>query len=199
MSNPYLFGGIDLDAMTDEEFTAFLNDQQEARERAMTPDDHWRKAYQAEQRRKREVGQQDDLFGAKPTMHYHRNRPAPDFPRPPIEGIAEKLARIEGDPLATFGPPRSDRPAFLSKDQEAELVRGAANWLRVGQRVRLVDGSTPIAPEFGNYRYIGREGVVWRLGVAPFEHHIYVYFDPVGGERVDKIAFVELRDIIPVE
>lgn len=69
------------------------------------------------------------------------------------------------------------------------------NWLRLGQRVRIV-GS------FASYdgradRRVGRKGVIWRLCSPVFADHTYVYLDPVGAERAEKIAQVELRDVSP--
>ncbi|WP_299107730.1 hypothetical protein [uncultured Bradyrhizobium sp.] len=71
------------------------------------------------------------------------------------------------------------------------------NWLRLGQRVRIV-GS------FASYdgradRRVGRKGVIWRLCSPVFADHTYVYLDPVGAERAEKIAQVELRDVAPIE
>ena len=163
----------------------------------LTEEDRWRRDYQAEQERRRVVGYQQDLFAAKATTHYHRHRPAPSWDGPPHETIEAKLDRIAGDPLATFGPERSDRPAYLTADEKAAIVARAANWLRVGQRVRLVDAPGAVDPAFGIQRYLGRYGVVWRL-CRTFDDHCYVFFDPVGGERTAKIEFPELRDLEPV-
>lgn len=164
---------------------------------ALSDEDRWRRDYQAEQAQRRIAGHQPDLFAAKPVTHYHRHRPAPAWDRPPEETIAAKLARIAGDPNATFGPLRPDRPAILTVDEKAAIVARAANWLRVGQRVRLVDAPGAVDPAFGIQRYLGRYGVVWRL-CRGFADHCYVFFDPVGGERTAKIDFTELRDLEPV-
>lgn len=190
-------GAADLDAMTDEEFLAYLAALDEAQQ-PTTPDQLWRAAYREEMRQRRIVGYQPDLFGRDPVTHYRRHRPAAEFPRPPIEPIADKLARIEGDPPATFGPPRADRPAYLSSDAKAAIINGAANWLHVGQRVKIVDGPGPVDPEYGPYRFIGREGVVWRLCSTVFADHCRVFLDPVGAERSEKIVSVELRDLRPL-
>lgn len=162
----------------------------------LTDEDRWRRDYQAEQERRRVVGQQQDLFAAKPITHYFRHRAAPSWERPSDETIEAKLQRIDGDPFATFGPDRSDRPAILSADEKAAMVTRAANWLRVGQRVRLVDAPGSVDPAFGIQRFLGRVGVVWRL-CRSFDDHCYVFFDPVGGERTAKIEFAELRDLEP--
>lgn len=187
----------DLDAMTDEEFLAYLAALDEA-QRPTTPEQLWRAAYREEMRQRRIVGYQPDLFVRDPVTHYRGHRPAAAFPRPPVEPIADKLARIEGDPLATFGPPRADRPAYLSPDENTAIVNGAANWLHVSQRVKIVDGPGPVDPEYGPYRFIGREGVVWRLCSTVFADHCRVFLDPVGAERTEKIVFVELRDLQPL-
>ena len=117
--------------------------------------------------------------------------------RPPDETIEAKLDRIAGNPFATFGPVRSDRPAYLTATEKAAIAARAANWLRVGQRVRLVDAPGAVAPAFGIQRYLGRYGVVWRL-CRSFSDHCYVVFDPVSGERTAKIELAELRDLDPV-
>jgi hypothetical protein len=109
------------------------------------------------------------------------------------EPVAEKLARIARDPQATFG---IGRPA-LTPEQRSAVIDGAANWLRIAQRVRIV-GS------FASYdgrseRRVGRKGVIWRLCSPVFVDHTYVYLDPIGAERVEKIAMVELREVEPIE
>ncbi len=181
----------DLDAMTDEEFLAYLAALDEA-QRPSTPEQLWRATYRKKMRQRRIVGYQPDLFGRDPVTHYRRHRPAAEFPRPPVESIAGKLARIEGDPL------RADRPANLSPDEKASIINGAANRLHVTQRVKIVDGPGPVDPEYGPYRFIGREGVVWRLCSTVFADHCRVFLDPVGAERGEKIVFVELRDLQPL-
>ena len=165
--------------------------------RPMTDDDCWRRDYQREQARIRIAGFQADLFGAATVTHYHRHAPGPKMEREP-EPIAVKLERIKGDPLATFGPPRADRLAFLSQDERNAIVRGTANWLRVRQRVRIVDAPGAVDPQFGPERFLGRTGVVWRLCSSSFAERCYVFLDPVGGERTQKIEMVELRDIEPI-
>lgn len=165
--------------------------------RPITDDDRWRRDYQREQARIRIAGYQADLFGAPTVTHYHRHAPGAKVEREP-EPVAVKLARIKGDPHATFGPPRADRPAFLSKEQCDAIVRAAANWLRVRQRVRIVDAPGAVDPQFGPERFLGRTGVVWRLCRRSFAERCYVFLDAVGGERTQKIEMVELRDIEPV-
>lgn len=165
--------------------------------RVITDEDQWRREYQAEQERRRVIGYQADLFTAKPVTHYHRHRLAPSWDCTPDETIEEKLERIAGDRLATFGPLRAERPAFLTAGEKAEIIAKAANWLRVSQRVRLIDAPGSVDPAFGIQRYLGRYGVVWRLCGSPFNEHCYVFFDPVGGERTAKVELAELRDLEP--
>ena len=164
---------------------------------ALTDEDRWRSEYQADQEQRRVIGHQQDLFAAATVTRYHRHRPAPPWDRTPDETIAEKLDRIAGDAIATFGPERSDRLAFLTAAGKAAIAARAANWLRVGQRVRLVDAPGSVDPAFGIQRYLGRSGVVWRL-CRSFHDHCYVFFDPAGGERRAKVEFVELRDLEPL-
>lgn len=179
--------------VTEEEFNelvAIVRDGPTAK--PLTPEAQWRRDYHRAMFNRRLVGVQPDLFGAKPVTHLHRAKPGPvvDWKPEPVE---EKLARIAHDRSATFG---IGRPA-LSDEEKAAVIRGAANWLRVGQRVRLV-GS------FASYdgraeRRVGRKGVIWRLCSPVFADHTYVYLDPIGAERVEKIAQVELRDVAPIE
>jgi hypothetical protein len=157
-----------------------------------TPAALWRRAYHEAMFNRRLVGVQHDLFGAKPTTHMHKAKPGPvcDWQPEPVE---DKLAWIARDRNATFGIGRPD----LSDDEKTDVIRGAANWLRIGQRVRIV-GS------FASYdgradRRVGRRGVIWRLCSPVFADHTYVYLDPVGAERAEKIAMVELRDVEPIE
>lgn len=158
----------------------------------------WRKEYREAQFRSRIVGVQHDLFGGASVTHYRRHDPQASFERPSVEEIGTKLKRIAGNPAATFGPERADRPSFLSPEEREAVIRGAANWLHLGQRVRIVDGPSPVDPAFGGYRFIGREGVVYRLCSPVFAERVYIFLDPVGAERAEKIAYVELRDVEPI-
>lgn len=167
--------------------------------RPKTNDDRWRADYAEAQRRRRVIGYQQDLFSSTTMTHYRRHAAAPEWARAPIETVEQKLERIKGDHFATYGPPRSDRPSILSSEQKAAIVRKAGNWLSLRRRVRLVDAPGSVDPAFGIQRYLGREGVVWRLCGAPFDDHCYVFFDAVGGERTAKIELTELRDLEPVE
>jgi len=178
--------------VSEEEFAELMAIVREGPERArLTPEGQWRRDYHAAMVAKRTIGVQPDLFGAKPVTHMHKTRPGPvsDWKPEPVE---EKLARIAGDPNATFG---IGRPA-LGEDEKAALIRSAANWLRVGQRVRLTGSSPSIDGQFE--RRVGRLGVVWRVS-RTITDYVHIYLDPVGAERAEKIVFVELRDVEPVE
>jgi len=163
-----------------------------ARERPpLTPDGQWRHDYHAAMIAKRTIGVQPDLFGAKPITHMHRTRPGPVVDWQP-EPVDAKLARIARDPHAAFG---IGRPA-LSDEEKAAMIRSAANWLRLGQRVRLIGSSASIDGQFE--RRVGRAGVVWRISRV-ITDYVHIYLDPVGAERSEKIVFVELRDVEPIE
>ena len=166
--------------------------------RPLSDDDRWRADYAEEQRRRRIVGYQQDLFSTAAITHYRRSPAAPFVQRRQVETVAAKLERIRGDPLATFGPPRSDRPSIQTERQRRAIVRGAANWLNVRQRVTLVDAPGSVDPAFGIQRYLGRHGVIWRLCGSTFADHCYVFFDAVGAERTAKIHMVEVRDLAPL-
>lgn len=166
--------------------------------RPLTADDHWRRAYQRDQQSKRVLGSQADLFNGRTITHYRRHRPAPEVEAPDMETIEAKLGRTKDDPFAAYGPERADRPAYLSKVEKAAIIQGTANWLRVRQRVRIIDAPGAVDPEYGAHLFLGREGVVWKLCTGTFEDHCYVFLDPVGAERTAKIRMVELRDIEPI-
>lgn len=168
-------------------------------EPVLTEDGRWRKEYREAQARKRIAGVQHDLFGGPAKTHYHRHDPQPAFERPAIETIDAKMKRIAGNAAATFGPERADRPTFLSPEEREAIIQGAANWLRLRQRVRIIDGPGPVDPAYGGYRWIGREGVIYRLCSPVFAERVYVFLDPVGGERAEKVAFVEIRDLEPIQ
>ena len=179
-----------VDEATFNELVALMRDGRPSK--PPSPEILWRRAYHKAMFARRLVGVQPDLLGAKPVTHMHRAKPGLVVDWQP-EPVAEKLARIALDPNATFG---IGRPA-LSDDEKTAVIRGAANWLRIAQRGRIV-GS------FASYdgrseRRVGRKGVIWRLCSPVFADHTYVYLDPVGAERVEKIAMVELRDVAPID
>ncbi|OAH42151.1 hypothetical protein AX777_22165 [Sphingobium yanoikuyae] len=158
----------------------------------LTPEAQWRRDYHKAMFHRRLVGVQPDLFGGKPVTHMHKEKlgPVSDWKPEPVE---EKLARIARDPNATFG---IGRPG-LSDEEKAALIRSAENWLRIGQRVRITGSSVSYDGSFERRK--GRKGVVWRLCSSVFADHLYVYLDPIGSERVEKIAMVELRDVEPID
>lgn len=179
-----------VDEATFNELVALMRDG--APSKPPTPEALWRRAYHKAMFARRLVGVQPDLFGEKPVTHMHRTKPGPVSTWTP-EPVEEKLARLARDPQATFG---IGRPA-LSAEEKAAVIDGAANWLRIAQRV-WVGGS------FASYdgraeRRIGRKGVIWRLCSPVFADHTYVYLDPVGAERAEKITMVELHDVEPIE
>ena len=161
-----------------------------------TKDDIWRRQYREDMARKRTMGVQPDLFDGPSITHYHRLPRPPAFTMPPRETLAAKLERIKGNPLATFGPPGDRQP--LSPMEKEKLLRSAANWLRVGQRVRVKDSMRSVDGSIER-RVLGREGVIWRLCSVIFDDHTYVFLDPVRGERSEKVVFIEIRDLEPIE
>ncbi|MBO9101878.1 MULTISPECIES: hypothetical protein [unclassified Rhizobium] len=85
----------------------------------------------------------------------------------------------------------------LADTEKAGVIANAANWLRIGQRIRIV--SALVSIDGSTERRAGRQGVVWRLRSPVFADHIYINLDLVGQERSEKILLVELRDVEPVE
>lgn len=179
--------------VTEEEFNELVALMRDGPPRKPpTPAALWRRAYHEAMFNRRLVGVQHDLFGGKPMTHMHKAKPGPVSDWQP-EPVAEKLARIARDRNATFGIGRPD----LTDDEKAAVVRGAANWLRIGQRVRIVGSFA--AYDGRADRRVGRIGVIWRLCSPVFADHTYVYLDPIGAERAEKIAMIELRDVEPIE
>ena len=133
-------------------------------------DARWRAEYRQSRHEARVAAVQPDLFGA-PAIELHRRHPAP----PPA---APKSVRFKPRPCLTAA-------------EKAATIASAANWLRTRQRVRIAADSP--------HQYAGRAGVVWRLCSPVFADHVYVFLDPVGGERTEKRAFVEVRDVEPIE
>ena len=179
-----------------DQLMTIVRDQ--AAPRPLSDDDRWRAEYADEQRRRRIVGYQQDLFTSAATIHYRRNPAAPVVEHMPVETVPAKLDRIKDDPMAAFGPARSDRPSILTLRQRRTIVEGAANWLTVRQRVTLADAPGSVDSAFGIQRYLGRHGVIWRRCGSTFADHCYVFFDAVGAERTAKIHMVEVRDLRPL-
>lgn len=179
-----------VDEATFNELVALMRDG--APSKPPTPETLWRRAYHKAMFERRLIGVQPDLFGAKPVTHMHRAKPGPVATWTP-EPVEEKLARIARNTQATFGV---GRPALSPEERDA-VIAGAANWLRIGQRVRIAGSMTSY--DGRAERRIGRKGVIWRLCSSVFADHTYVYLDPIGAERAEKIAMVELRDVEPIE
>lgn len=59
--------------------------------------------------------------------------------------------------------------------------------------------ATPASIDGSSERRAGREGVVWRLCSSVFADYVYVNLDLVGNERSEKVVFLELRDVEPIE
>lgn len=166
-------------------------------------DARWRAEYRQAQYEKRLAGVQPDLFGGPDVEHFRPNpkSPAPEAWTPDYEverfadlSPEEQASRLAADPQTPFAW-SSRKP--LTPDEKAELIASAANWLRIGQRVRIK--ASPLTIDGTGERRVGREGVVWRLCSPVFADHVYVNLDLVGAERTEKIVFIELRDIEPVE
>lgn len=137
------------------------------REPAPGSDAAWRAEYRRQQDAKRIATVQPDLFGAPAIETYRRDAP----------------------PKPIFSKDRYRSRPSLTDEEMAALLAFAANWLRVKQGVRISSDS----PE----KHAGRVGAVWRLGSAVNPDRVYIFLDPAGNERTEKIAFVEVRDVEP--
>lgn len=120
----------------------------------------------------------------------------PDYQIERADDLApEELARrLAADPRTPFA---STTRAKLTAEEVATLVASAANWLRVGQPVRIT--GAPLTLDGCDERRVGRTGVIWRLCGRVFSDYVYVNLDLIGAERSEKVAFVELRDVTPIE
>jgi hypothetical protein len=79
------------------------------------------------------------------------------------------------------------------KDITAALIAGAANWLRSGVKVRLV-----YDPRDGKGKSMqGRIGTVQRA--STIDRYVYVYFPREGRERRDRVRFLVIERIEPVD
>jgi hypothetical protein len=67
----------------------------------------------------------------------------------------------------------------------------------VGQAVRIT--GAPLTFDGSDERRVGRTGVIWRLCSTVFADHVYVNLDLIGAERSEKVVFVELRDVAPID
>jgi hypothetical protein len=127
----------------------------------------WRAEYRRQQDAKRVATVQPDLFGGPSIDTYRRDA----SPKPAVSKDRYRLR------------------ASLTDDEMAALLAYAANWLQTKQRVQI-NADSP-------NQYAGRAGVVWRLGSAVNPDRRYVFLDPAGNERTEKIAFVEVPDVEP--
>ncbi|MDV2986888.1 hypothetical protein PUR23_28080 [Methylorubrum populi] len=165
-------------------------------------DARWRAEHRQALYERALIGLQPDLFGAAAVEVFRAlpkaPRPEPWIPDYTVEYFHdlspdEQARRLAADPQTPFARTTRSR---LSKEETAALVAGAANWLRVGQRVRIT--SAPLTLDGEACSRVGRKGLVWRLCSPVFADHVYVNLDLVGAERSEKIAFLELRDIEPI-
>ncbi|NGO66588.1 hypothetical protein G6N76_23250 [Rhizobium daejeonense] len=170
---------------------------------SLTPDGQWRADYRKAQRHRRLAGVQPDLLGGPTVEHFHRNSapPAPeDWPLDDETSRFQDLSREEqvrqlaADPQTPWA--RSIRKK-LTPEERAAMIASAANWLRLGQRVRITGTSPSI--DGTNERRVGRVGAVWRVCGEPFADYVHINLDLIGQERTEKVVFVELRDVEPIE
>ncbi|MCF4130056.1 hypothetical protein [Methylobacterium sp. SyP6R] len=166
-------------------------------------DARWRAGFRQAQYERALIGIQADLLGGPAVEVF---RASPKMPAPPawtpdyeIEWFhdlasEEQARRLSVDPQTPFA--RTTRPT-LTAEEIAALVASAANWLRIGQDVRII--GSPLSLDGSDERRVGRTGVIWRLCGAVFADHVYVNLDLIGAERSEKVVFVELCDLDPIE
>ncbi|WP_233386293.1 hypothetical protein [Methylobacterium sp. C25] len=106
----------------------------------------------------------------------------------------EQALRLAADPQTPFARTTRGRPTEAEK---AALIASAANWLRVGQPVRIAGAPLTLDGDAG--QRIGRTGVVWRLCSPVFADQVDVNLDLIAAERSEKVVFVELCDVEPIE
>ena len=171
--------------------------------RPLHPDAQWRLDYRRSQRQRRLAGVQPDMFGAPAVEHFHRNPKPPSPEEWPLDyevtrfqdlSPQEQVRLLAEDPHTPWA--RSTRKR-LTADEKAAMIASAANWLRLGQRVRITSTSPSI--DGSKERQAGRVGTVWRTCRPPFDDYVHINLDLVGQERTEKIVFVELRDVEPIE
>lgn len=167
------------------------------------PDAQWRLDYRRSQRQRRLAGVQPDMFGAPAVEHFHRNATPPspedwplDYEVTRFQDLThrEQMALVAEDPHTPWAQSTRKRQ---TPDEKAAMIASAANCLRLGQRVRITGTSPSI--DGSNERRVGRVGVLWRTCRPPFDDHVHVNLDLVGQERSEKIVFVELRDVEPID
>jgi hypothetical protein len=175
----------------------------EAERPSLTPDGQWRADYRKAQRHRRLAGAQPDLLGGPTVEHFHRN-PAALAPEDwPLDdeitrfqdlSQEEQARQLAADPHTPWA--RTMRKK-LTPEERAAMIASAANWLRLGQRVRITGTSPSI--DGTNERRVGRVGVVWRVCKEPFADYVHINLDLIGQERTEKVVFVELRDVEPID
>ncbi|MCV9967703.1 hypothetical protein OIU34_38435 [Pararhizobium sp. BT-229] len=166
-----------------------------------SPDAQWRAEYSKAQYQRRLAGAQFDLFGGPTIEHFHRNTKPPAQEAWPLDyemthdlTPEEQAQQLAADPQTPWA--RTTRKA-MTPEEKVEMIASAANWLRLGQRVRITGTSPSI--DGSNERRVGRVGVVRRLCSAAFADYVYINLDLVGQERSEKVIFIELRDVVPIE
>lgn len=139
---------------------------------ALTPEGQWRAEYRKAQRQRRLASVQPDMFGAPATEHFHRNPTPPKAEDWPLDyeitrfhdlSPDEQAQLLAADPHTPWAR-RTRNP--LTPEEKAAMIASAANWLRLGQRVRIIGTSPSI--DGSNERRVGRVGVVWRLCSSTF-------------------------------
>jgi len=98
--------------------------------------------------------------------HFHRNPKPPEPEDWPLDyrmtrfqdlTPEEQASQLATDPQTPCA--RSTREKLTPKERAA-MIASAANWLCLGQRVRIIGTSPSI--DGTNERRVGRAGVVWR-------------------------------------
>ncbi len=183
---------------------AHLDDGDALPERpALCPEGKWRTEYRKAQSQRRLAVVQLDLLGAPAVTHFHRNPRPPTAQDWPLDyevtrfqdlSPEEQKRLLAEDPNTSWAISTRRR---LTPEEKAAVIAGAANWLRLGQRVRIVSTTPSIDGE--HERRVGRTGVIWRTCSSVFADYVHVNLDLVGQERTEKIVFVELRDVMPID
>ncbi|WP_430442303.1 hypothetical protein [Shinella sp.] len=180
-----------------------MDDRDERDRPALTPDGQWRADYRKAQHQRRLASVQPDMFGAPATEYFHRNPKPPktedwplDFEITRFQDLSpeEQAQQLAADPQTPWA---SSTRKKLTPEERAAMIASAANWLRLGQRVRIIGTSRSI--DGSNERRVGRVGVFWRLCSSTFADYVYVNLDLAGQERSEKVIFIELRDVMPID
>lgn len=81
-----------------------------------------------------------------------------------------------------------------SRRQREAVIEAAANWLRLGQRVRV-----HLDPRVGGGDVSGCAGTIHRLCSPVFADYVYVHFAPRGREKRPRVRMLPLEILEPVE